>query len=317
MSQIKVGSFVASRTEPGLGPGKVFCAGHQYVLVGFVDGSGNRILRRPQVGFVQPVQAPADQSPFDGWSVEADDECKPGRREPPGTKKKRQKGAKPPVIAEWTLEQALERFLAHYPGGFQSQKFERSERTWKWSQHELWHELLPGSRLRELAHSDPLLAGAHVMKVVQTKVVPLLARKGEIPALNWALREGAPAPFLLALADVLDHPEPTREGFEALASALESLPTRDPGTRLLRWPILTVVPFLVHPEHHMFVKPKPTKEAARRLGVELLYDARPSWEVYERMLNWSSDLLEFLRPHGAKDMLDVQSFIFTIGARLP
>jgi hypothetical protein len=30
------------------------------------------------------------------------------------------------------------------------------------------------------------------------------------------------------------------------------------------------------------------------------------------MLAWGHDLLRFLGPHGAKDMIDVQSFILTI-----
>ncbi len=312
MSQIKVGSFVVSRLEPGLGRGKVFCAGYQYALVGFVDAKGQRILRRPQLGFVEPAEAPENQAPFDGWSVEADGECKPVPPSPPGAKAKARRGPKPPLVAEWTLEQAMQRFLAHYPEGMSSGRYPHAEREWKIVKHELWQQLLPGSTLRDLARSDPHEAGARLMKVVQTSKKPLLSQTGEIPVLNWALREGTPARYLTALADVLEHGQPERSRFEALIEALEGLPTREPGTKLLTWPVLTLVPFLAQPTTHMFLKPKPMKEAARRLGVDLMYDARPSWEVYERLLTWSHELLEFLKPHGAKDMIDVATFLWVV-----
>jgi hypothetical protein len=310
MSQVTAGSFVVHRNQPHLGTGKVFCAGYQYVLVGFVDAAGHRQVKRLAHDFVVGAPAPQDLSPFDGWHVEVTTDCKEVLPAPRG------KSPRPLLVAEWTIQEAYERFLHRYPGSFPSEKYVEKERAWKWSQHVLWHELLPGDRLRELARSDPHEAGARIMKVVQTKVVPVLSRKGEIPALNWALREGAPTPFLLALADVIDQPEPDRDRFDALANALDSLPTRDAKTRLLTWPTLTLVPFLVRPEHHLFVKPKPTKDAARGLGVDLLYDTRPSWDVYERMLEWSGRLLEFLRPRGARDLIDVQSFIWTIAEPL-
>ena len=67
----------------------------------------------------------------------------------------------------------------------------------------------------------------------------------------------------------------------------------------------------------MFLKPKPTKEAARRLGVDLLYNSGPAWVGYKRLLDWSHELLDFLRPRGAKDLIDVQSFIWTIVSPQP
>ena len=54
-------------------------------------------------------------------------------------------------------------------------------------------------------------------------------------------------------------------------------------------------------------------DGLRKLGVDLLYNARPSWQTYQRVLNFSRDLYDFLKPRGAQDMIDVQSFIWTIG----
>jgi hypothetical protein len=312
MSKLAVGAFATSLKEPGLGPGKVFCVGDQYVLVGFVDGSGTRILRRPQRQYVAPSEAPADQTPFAGWQVESTGDCKQVLPAATASSKKGSSGKKAPLVAEWTQEQALAKFLQHFPEGFRSEKYEDGERRWKWTSHLLWNELFPGSSLRETAMSDPRLAGERLMKVVQTKEAPLLARKGEIPMFNWAMREGAPQPYLLALADLLDAAEPDGECFERLVNALDSIPTRDAESKLRRWPIVTAAPFLARPDVFLFIKPKPTQDAARRLGVDLLYNATPTWEGYERMLGWGRQLLDVLRPHGARDMIDVQSFIWTI-----
>lgn len=314
MSAFAVGSFVVHRTMPLLGIGKVFCAGYQYALVGFIDDHGQKEIRRLPNDFVIP--APDLGHPgFDGWSVEATSDCKEVPKALPGGRGNGRATRRAPV-AEWTLEQAHARFMVRYPGGFDSDQYRKRERDWKLSQRDLFHELLPGGRLREFAVGDPTIAGQHLMRVVQART-PMLSPIGELPRLGWALRDGQPAPFLLALADVIDQPEPEQACFEALKDSLDSIPTRDPGARLLTWPILTLLPFLVLPDQHMFLKPKPTKEAARRLGVDLLYNPGPTWVGYKRLLDWSHELLDFLRPHGAKDLIDVQSFIWTIVAPQP
>lgn len=313
MSVFPIGSFVVHRNMPQLGIGKVFCAGYQYCLVGFISDSGGREVRRLQPGFLDAAPS-GERSAFDGWTVAATGDCKELPTTVPGRAQSSRAAIRTPPVAEWTMDQAYERFLSHYPQGMTGERYRHCERSWKWEKHELWQQELPGNRLRELAHSDPQAAGEIVMRVVQTSRVPLLARKGEIPMFNWALRHGSPEPYLVALADLLDEPEPTEARFSALANALESIPTRDEGTKLLTWPVLTVVPFLARPERFMFLKPKPTKLAARKLGANLFYNSGPTWAVYKRLLDWSQELLEFLRPHGAVDLIDVQSFLWTLVA---
>ncbi|MBA2355058.1 MAG: hypothetical protein H0V80_10365 [Acidobacteria bacterium] len=314
MSAITVGSLVVHRNLPLLGFGKVFCIGYMYALVGFIDASGRREVKRLGKTFIEPASDLSALGQFDGWRIETTSDCHPVAPSATSGTGKSRKAVGP---AAWTLNQAYERFVAHYPDGMSGAQYQNAERTWKANQRELWAQQFPPGHLRALAADDPLAAGALVMKVVQTKEVALLARKGELPVLNWALTKGSPAPFLLALADVVEQAEPTRATFEALAEALESLPTLNPGTRVLSWPTLTVVPFLVRPDVHMFLKPKPTQETARQLGVDLFYNARPSWDTYQRLLTWSQGLLDFLKPHGARDMVDVQSFIWTVSGPVP
>lgn len=63
------------------------------------------------------------------------------------------------------------------------------------------------------------------------------------------------------------------------------------------------------------LKPKMIQAAAERLFLDLAYDSRPNWSTYERTLAFADSLRELLRPHHAKDLLDIQTFIWeTAGA---
>jgi len=63
----------------------------------------------------------------------------------------------------------------------------------------------------------------------------------------------------------------------------------------------------------MFLKPLVTQDCAARLTFDLAYSTDLRWETYSRLLTMSQSLLDFLRPYGATDFIDVQSFIWVIG----
>jgi hypothetical protein len=58
--------------------------------------------------------------------------------------------------------------------------------------------------------------------------------------------------------------------------------------------------------------PKSLSAEGERLHVDLRYDSRPNWTTYERLLRMSQILLDRLRPLGARDWIDVQSFIYVV-----
>ena len=68
--------------------------------------------------------------------------------------------------------------------------------------------------------------------------------------------------------------------------------------------------YLADPFKHMFLKPQVTKSAAESLGFDLKYDATPNWLTYDALLRLGYTYLERLRPMGARDFIDVQSFIY-------
>ena len=46
---------------------------------------------------------------------------------------------------------------------------------------------------------------------------------------------------------------------------------------------------------------------------DLLYSTYPKWATYDQLLKLSDQLLERLRPLGARDLIDVQSFMWVVG----
>ena len=62
----------------------------------------------------------------------------------------------------------------------------------------------------------------------------------------------------------------------------------------------------------MFLKPRQTQRIAEAFSFELLYSTPPKWGTYDRLLTLSNRLLDRLRPLGARDLIDVQSFIWVV-----
>lgn len=81
------------------------------------------------------------------------------------------------------------------------------------------------------------------------------------------------------------------------------------------WPLVTILPFLLNPERHMFLKPKVTKDYADRVGHDFTqtYSSEITSETYASLLElvkWTEVRIADLKP---KDGIDVQSFIWVVG----
>jgi hypothetical protein len=215
------------------------------------------------------------------------------------------------ALPRWTREQAIARFMQHYPDGFHDASYDRQERDWKWAKHELWRNETAPDGIGALAKRSPDAAKKLIEKMLQTRA-PMLHPMSEIVAMRDAVhRPEHTGAFFSALHDLLEAPVLTAAPFEAYVDQLTSLPLIGSGN-LNKWTIVTYIPFLAQPSRHMFLKPGRTREITRRLGVDILYSATVKWDTYERLLAFSGDLLEQLKPLGARDMIDVQSFIWAV-----
>lgn len=116
--------------------------------------------------------------------------------------------------------------------------------------------------------------------------------------------------FFAALFDVVSAAAPGRGAFETLAASVAALaPT---GSSEPSWPAVTVFPFVARPDAHMLLRPQFACDAAQRLGLELAYDALPNWATYDSLLASARQLLEKLRPLGARDHVDVEAFMHAV-----
>jgi hypothetical protein len=214
---------------------------------------------------------------------------------------------------------AVTRFLEIFPGGFADPRYvgegtEKRERVFRWRHaHETWEQTLGGGEGERLLAAGDLAGLAERALRVERHVRPLL-RDTEKGSFEEALKdlEGARG-YFAALFDLLAAPAPDQARFEALAAAVVAMA---PGaTQESGWPIVTLLPFVARPDLHMILRPRFACEVAQRLGLDLAYEARPSWRTYSALLRSVDVLLEKLRPLGARDHVDVDSFMHAVTAK--
>jgi len=227
------------------------------------------------------------------------------------------------VKAKWvTLEDGIRRFRhifarefhdPDYLGSGKTGKDEAGERNYKWKAHQRYVEALgtgQGERLLADGGLDELIERACR---VATHRMNLLS-----PFESMAFHDGlkgdpaAAARFFEALFAFVAAGARQAPLFESLADALLRLPVEPGKAKVATWPVLTILPFLAKPNCFMFLKPGPTQECAARMRFDLQYSADLRWLTYKKLMQMGDHLLEQLRPLGACDYIDVQSFIWVI-----
>ena len=216
----------------------------------------------------------------------------------------------PPRGVRITEQQAVSRFVADFPHAFDDPRYLKQERDYKWKAHSRVAAELLSARGRRIVAEGPPAGLAQMLKAL-FGLTNLLA-PAELIAVTDALRrdETAARAFGSAVLKLVD--DGGERAFSGLVEATGGLPA-DPGrARVLTWPIVTILPFLAQPDRHMFLKPRQTQRIAEAFTFDLSYSARPRWVTYDRLLTLSYRLLERLRPLGARDLIDVQSFMWVV-----
>lgn len=87
-----------------------------------------------------------------------------------------------------------------------------------------------------------------------------------------------------------------------------------------KWTFATYFLFLCHPDKEIFIKPRSARwflkfmqlgdPESPPMSTKILITMEPSSGSYETLLQDANALLTALEPHGAKDMVDIQSFIW-------
>jgi len=215
-----------------------------------------------------------------------------------------------------TFDQAVEEFSRNFPGGFEDPGYlgdlKSGERVYKWAAHERWTETLGGDQARQLLETDLGELTRRALSVVSH--VNLLAPKYEQAPMREALGDkNAALKFFSTLLDLLEAESPNQAAFQPYADAVCALPVKPGGSRVSTWPVATILPFLAQPDRQMLLKPKVTHKAANTLAFDLRYDAMPNWKTYDALLRMSRTYFDLLKPRGARDFIDVQSFFWVVG----
>ena len=203
------------------------------------------------------------------------------------------------------------KFLRSFPGGFEDETYLEWERNYKWSAHQRWEELLGRDRLRTLIKTDEHMTVARLATTIESRTNLLFSF--EKMALRDAVKSEAGArTFATGLWDFLHGRGTDQSRFERWITCVGSLPRRQ--TRVLTWPIVTVIGFLAQPDRHIFLKPNVTRAAATAYGFPFDYTSRPNWATYQSLLVFAERVRRDQEDLGPRDMIDLQSFIWVQGS---
>lgn len=295
----KLGGYVINPKMLDWGPGIILNIKGSSVTVYFRDVQ-QRPVRKIETGYVELVPAPISSDPvLDNLPPYDAGESKLFNR-------------------RVTHEDGINMFRSHYPLLFDDPNYlgDRTigERNYKLAAHELFHELLGNGSGRALLENDDL--GELSSRLLKVESLLNLLSPYEKMALTAALKDKQAAlSFFAALFDVIEQNVVEKQSYTALINAVEQLPHEKGRARVATWPILTQFPYIACPDRHMFLKPEVTKACASRITFNLSYSAQLNWITYSQLIKLAEILFEELKPMGAKDYIDVQSYIWIIGAR--
>ncbi len=293
MTNFKAGMLVQ---HTSLGEGKIIAAEPGALHV-FFAGSGSRSATKLRLPMALPMLAPSGGD-VGAWSAGL------------GTFALDPKTGRYSLGEAWlSHDDAVARFLAASEQGFTTgeEGRDRNDRAGKWRRaHEAFVELLGGGQ------GERLLAGGQVDELARRAAsvernVRVLQSAAEKAVFQEVLRDPAIARrFFEELFALLAESAPGQARFEALASTVAAVPG---GASEAGWAVVTTLPFIAQPDRHVVLRPRLTCDAAHRLGLELRYTAQPAWACYATLLRSAGQLLEKLRTLGARDFIDVESFL--------
>jgi hypothetical protein len=208
-------------------------------------------------------------------------------------------------------EKARRKFLRFFPRGFSDETYLAWERDYKWRANERWNESLSRPVFRRLLNEGEF--GEISARALKSLSGTNLLFSFENMALRDAVKTTAGARrFAEGLYEFLHGRSSIERRFDEWCETVASLPKKQ--SRVFTHPVVTVFGFIAQPETHIFFKPMVTRTAAERYGFDLQYRSRPSWEVYNSLLDFASIVSADLRDLEPRDMIDIQSFIWVNGS---
>jgi len=208
-----------------------------------------------------------------------------------------------------TTAAAVERFQAKYPDDFADPDYLKNEREASVRAHQFCVQLLGESEISALLAEGRYLDICDRARHVES--LTTLLTKSEKTAFYAALDSAVQQrTFAEALAALLYGTEPEEDRFKAFTRALHLL-------GICRWQYATLFGFIRFPQEKAFIKPTLIQNVAKALCWRINYKSDPNWRTYTAVARLYGHLRASLAEEGLlpRDMIDVQSFIWSIGQK--
>jgi hypothetical protein len=203
------------------------------------------------------------------------------------------------------------KFLGYFAKGFRDEEYCSLERNYKWLAHQRWEEQLNRTAFRALIKNGEFKKIAANAVAIEGRTNLLFSF--EKMALRDAVKSSAGAKaFSLGLYEFLHSGRSLQHRFEQWCEVVARLPRKQ--TRVLTWPVVTIMGFIAQPSLHFFLKPTVTRTGAEKYGLPLNYRSRPNWQTYEELLGIAEKIKTDLRDLGPRDIIDLQSFLWIMGS---
>ena len=204
------------------------------------------------------------------------------------------------------LDAAVQWFGEKYGGKFEDEKFVDNDLRAKRAAAEVFQANFGEGRgaamVTEGRHAEIASALDSIFRATN------ILSPFEMKAVHKAFVKADEASTKVLAATLAFMANPGQHTFKMMGEAVSQLPAD--GGKVHTWPIVTLLPFLADPQRYIPLKPTNSDVIASRMNAKLKYDTTPNWETYELFLRMSSALMDRLKPLGAKDMIDVQQFMW-------
>jgi hypothetical protein len=196
----------------------------------------------------------------------------------------------------------IKEFLARYPGGLHSPECDKEEREPKvqaaaYARKELDPAILDGL-LASSDHKEVLQRARRSLSKVSLAFPNELMKFGDTPT-------SAEKDVAVRIVRLVKAGAQTPAALAQLAAALAP-------HGAAKWPIVSLLPFLLDPEHWPFVKPTFIQRAEKATGIDVEYDANPNARTYELVRDLYAHVFAALVERGLapRDFIDVQTFLW-------
>lgn len=198
------------------------------------------------------------------------------------------------------FEGARSRFLRYFPKGFADEGYVHHERTYKDEAVAKIGGMLPLEAARQ-AGPEQCVAAVRAFQATNLVFQVEKARIKEV-----LLGSAGPA-FLACAARFADGD--LSAGLAGMIDAIRA--STQPS-----WPMLTYLPFMWRPDRHIFLKPQVTCDFADRVGHPFARDYAQGIvpAVYDSLLDLAEETRREIASLEPRDLIDVQSFIWVVGA---